>query len=252
MSQHIQELRNRLTGEPVVPIERNPESVQNQRDYWKQVFESTPKGSPPFTLKLSIEPYDKAMQRFRDIWRKSVEDERIKRDDPSFNVKLNEQQIETIRGLVAYFSGNKSQFDLKKGLYIYGNVGSGKSMLMKCLFEFAYLTDYEFSLTNFQIEMSQIKEDVNRPYLHTLVSNNRCFDEVGFGTSKVQRYTNKVDVFEEVMYARHIRFDKYRQKTFVVSNLPPSLFAEDLDPRMADRIAAMMQEVPYFSDESYR
>ncbi len=252
LSPHIQKLKDLHTGpadtRTIAEIVASAQANAKERD--AQIQESYANTSYKHSFKHKVEPYEQATARFREIWKRFVAAERVARNNPDWSPSVCEEQARAIRNLIAYFSGNPCELDQTKGIYLYGNVGSGKSMLMRMFAEFTAGTSFEFYYTDFEIELSLIKADANRPYLENLRQSNRCFDEVGMSSAEVNRYGNHADVLNEVIYHRNYRFTTYRQKTHIVTNISPADISQILNERNVSRAGAMMQPVAYFGESN--
>ena len=66
-------------------------------------------------------------------------------DDLNFNKILNrENMVDDIKKFLHYFESNKKNLSIKRGIYLYGNPGSGKTTFIKNI-----LTEMNYDIINY-------------------------------------------------------------------------------------------------------
>ena len=66
-------------------------------------------------------------------------------DDLNFNKILNrENMVDDIKKFLDYFESNKKNLSIKRGIYLYGNPGSGKTTFIKNI-----LTEMNYDIINY-------------------------------------------------------------------------------------------------------
>lgn len=162
------------------------------------------------------------------------------------DVKLSQSDKHVYRKLTKYFIGeNDVDFsgDLKKGICLYGDVGTGKSITMEVFSAFTYETPNKFKI----YDIKEIAREVQIQGIEVLkeyTKGNCCYDDVGFERN-VQHYGSKYDVFEEIV---NIMYDKF-QKTGRVFHMTTNLgitedfghgtINEKYNRRVVDRLREM-------------
>jgi len=131
---------------------------------------------------------------------------------------------------VKYFTGQECDWDLKKGLMIIGNVGTGKSLFMKAMQIF---TGYITKVNRFNIYTSrQVMNDflVNGyesfdKYLfneNTSAQKNPyhiAIDDIGRMDENVMNFGTKKNVIQEILADRYEIYKSHGKLTFVTTNL---------------------------------
>lgn len=144
------------------------------------------------------------------------------------------------------FNGDtRIQADPQKGLYIYGNVGTGKSVLLDvfrvlCLFykfgakygdrvdKLAWKTYRSDTICDMYMEDGDLKEWKDIPCLG--------IQDLGSEPAELLYMGNRRRVLRSIIEARGDVFDRL---TIISSNIPPSALGEVYGPRVQSRIAQM-------------
>lgn len=159
--------------------------------------------------------------------------------------EMTEDLKEVLRMLTAYFSGNEcGEVDQGKGIYLYGQVGTGKTSVMEAMQLMARALRYDvrrFRMTRVQevYEMALRQEE-----LGWMAGENRCFDDIGFSQSKVKIWGNSVNPLEGILTRRYNR--RMEWTTHATSNVPPGALSELFDERLLSRFNEMFNIVPLF------
>jgi len=177
--------------------------------------------------------------------------------EPNFD--LTEELSQIYRDLLLYFLGsNQSKYDLSKGLYIYGDPGCGKSLMLQYVFK--RFTSY-IGVNSYRIAQSvDICRDMQNNGLlsvsnYVLSHNNKPYvlyvDDFGAGNLKINYFGTPVDVFSELIVNRYPYFVRDGTLTHFSSNVKPSDFITVFDDRIASRMAEMVNMV-YVPKYDYR
>lgn len=146
---------------------------------------------------------------------------------------------DTLRGLLAYASGNAGAYPLDKGIYLYGKVGTGKSMLLEPLRLFT---------------LHYWRENWWRPYdcnTIALVKNEEAFaqyigfdkpayfDDLGSEPLAVKLYGSELYPMLEIITARYNLWQRRGVPTHFTSNHDLTWVDEHYGTRVASRIQEM-------------
>lgn len=174
------------------------------------------------------------------------------------NFQINEANKETLNALFAYFHGNTGIFDLKKGIYMFGEFGCGKtsifSLFSKYLSIYFPFSDYgfgnasieeisEFYKKNNSTEKYVFSEYSGKPYRICLHEIGKEIDEKYYGTSINQ-------VINSLMMRRYEIFQKFGTVTHITSNFNPKQL-KCFDDATIDRLKEMFNFVEWHG-ESFR
>lgn len=152
---------------------------------------------------------------------------------------VDEENKNVINNFIYYFNGDPVfNGDLEKGLLTKGNVGSGKSLLLKifnaiCLRWFithdARHAEREYGLHGYE-------------YLKSLTSNqDMAFNDLG-AEANVKNYGNEVNVMAEVIQDRYDIWLKYGAVTHFTTNLTNT----EIKNRYGDRCLSRLTEMCNF------
>lgn len=141
-------------------------------------------------------------------------------------------------------------YDLNKGILILGDVGTGKTTIMRHFQRFL-----SFGSKNvFKIAESRL---IVRDYLKSGIVGiekwtfdlkaegkhmNLCIDDLGLESEEAANYGQKIDVMGEVIADRYQLFIKFGIKTHAISNLGSDLKTK-YDERISDRFREMFNIV---------
>lgn len=168
------------------------------------------------------------------------------------NYIIGEEQKKILKYLLQYFTGS-SDFpdDLNKGLWIIGNVGSGKTLLFESFKKytgeilrvnsFNYYTANEI-ISNTEIEgqsyLSIFSDDMEngKPNPRTVYIDD-CFS----GSDKIKHYGTDKNVIESIIELRYNVYKKYRKLTHISTNVNPGDVGDLFTDK--DRLTSRMQEM---------
>lgn len=171
------------------------------------------------------------------------------RDDEDFEIKEYEEKAYRI--LSYYFTCNKKflgdiklkkNFNLNKGLIVFGPLGVGKTMAMRIMNEIAkhfknpIAFDIEDSARNIPIDFSAeggivIKRFSNR--------KNVYINDWGLEPLLANWYSMKLNCIDAILYARHDLNQRRGYRTFLCTNLIPVSTDEDERLKAAEKMYEM-------------
>ncbi|KUG06903.1 hypothetical protein [Solirubrum puertoriconensis] len=149
--------------------------------------------------------------------------------------------------LCLYFAGD-ARFDAlrpgysrRKGLLLMGNVGRGKSFLMK-LFMRNPLQGYGVLSTRKVAERYQQQGPEGLgPYLQA-GATGVCFDDLGAESTEVKHYANAVNPMAEVLLSRYDELVAGRLQPFA-THITTNLSADQIEARYENRVRSRMREM---------
>ena len=170
--------------------------------------------------------------------------------------EVDDENKEAITALLLYFSQNPA-FELlpqikapslKKGILLAGNVGSGKSLLLRILKDMrlpspsfqikscrevahAFLSDGFNGIRAYGSESVQIRSGKH-------VKRHVLFDDLG-AESSVVHYGNKLNVMQEILLERYNHFVRFRLMTHLTTNLNRAELEQTYDHRIMSRMHEM-------------
>ena len=164
--------------------------------------------------------------------------------------------------LTEYFAGalefeaRHDSYDLKKGLLIVGDVGTGKTRVMM-LFKQLMAANKDIT-KHFKMESSR---QVIRNYtieggivMNRLGKHSKdiiCFDDLGLEEVNSKMYGNNANVMGEILLDRYDLFVYNNIKTYATSNLNADSLEGIYGERVRDRLKEMMNYV-VIKGESFR
>jgi len=174
--------------------------------------------------------------------------------------KVDQQNIETLRAIFAYFHGNTGTFDVKKGIYLYGEFGSGKTSLFGLISN--YLANvFPFSANGFgNASLEQVanefkngtdergnKKNSIEGYVFSKYTGKPyeiCFHEVG-KTVNEKFYGTDIDGIINSMFMRRYEvFQAQGTRTHCTSNFHPKNLV-NFDNAVLDRFSEMFNFVKW-------
>lgn len=142
-----------------------------------------------------------------------------------------------------------ARLDPHKGLWIWGNIGTGKSTMLEVVRLFCHDVrpkdidgnPYSFRTTSVN-DVCRDFMDSNYQGVQTYINSSRqAFDDLGTEPSRLNYYGTTVNVMEYVLLGRYER--RHSAFTHVTTNLSPNQITEVYGPRVYDRAKEMFNFV---------
>ena len=159
----------------------------------------------------------------------------------------------TYEKLSSYFSVKTGELDLKKGILLAGNIGTGKTIAMHV---FARLKGFKVISTrhivrDFANKGMDALDQYGRNsfkinpggHLDRSQPQTICFDDLGLEDTNSQLYGNKANVMAEILIDRYEHWRFCEMMTHATTNLNLTKIAEMYGDRVMDRINEMMNVV---------
>ena len=235
-----------------------PEKVitDQEREYWHRVF-STPETKPVLAIsrRTACEmEYETARKKVWALLQLRAAHIADLENNPEFRWVFSEEEKTILKNLVRYFINDpECQYQLSKGLFLYGAPGTGKTEIMQVMERFCRENElskaFEFtSLSRVHIQ-AKAEKDFD-PIVHN-VQKDRCFDEFGRFVGPVIRFGESLDINEALIEMRYERFKRYGQLTHFIANTTPNELENAFSPMIFDRLRSMCTSIA-FRGESKR
>jgi predicted ATPase len=173
--------------------------------------------------------------------------------------KIDSDNKKAIYGLIHYFFGNKMEaekysIDLKKGLMIRGNIGTGKSLLMKIFQQLMYFYNRELNQYYQFIDTSRVREEFvisgysgtekyTKKNCRNSIPNIWCFDDLGLEGTVAKYFGSETNIMADILYHRYNLWSHFRIPTFITTNLLPSQIEELYGDRLRSRFHEMFNDI---------
>jgi len=148
-------------------------------------------------------------------------------------------------------------FDLNKGLFIYGKIGTGKSILFNALeliFKKMNFHYHKFQRISCKKILLKVDEEKKISAINPFLSGQWMFDDLGHEKNMFKFYGNTVNLMEDIMTERYNLFVDTGMKTHITSNLSienPDEIRSLYGERIRDRFNQMFNFI-YMGGESLR
>ena len=167
-----------------------------------------------------------------------------------------ESDTETIfRELVRYFIGDTSgMYDIHRGIYLFGDFGCGKTIMMQALQDFTRLieerltaasvayTPRTFRFTPAKDIAMEIQRTATTDSLRQYYTGIRLFDDIGSEQEK-KIFGNEVNAMSEILLSRYSAWQCGGPPTHVTSNLAPHECREAYGDRIGSRVYELFNHV---------
>lgn len=165
----------------------------------------------------------------------------LKDKKEKFNADGNLKEV--LPELIRYFIADpECKYDLQKGLYLWGDVGRGKTFLLRILK--AFCDELEFKARQFRIYNAiDLESEILQTESFRILSNFKkgvwCFDDAGQERPGVAIFGNSFSVFGEIIATRYNEYIKVGTVTHLTSNVPPQLILDRFGHRLQSRCNEM-------------
>ena len=175
-------------------------------------------------------------------------------EDREFNWEFDEKDLAIIRNLIRYFTNDREgQYQITKGLFVYGLPGTGKTEIMQVFERFTRENDLPKKFEFTSLAETYVKAKAEKQYdpITPNVQIDRCFDEFGLYTGAVMTFGESLDINEAIIEARYKRFRQSGQITHFVSNMTTVEAQAAFSAMIFDRLRQMCTSV-HFTGQSKR
>lgn len=235
--------------------EKTPEEAAAEAEYWEKVFAERPKRQTLYVMRSTAQEmdYEEAKKKFWGIMRFRAAVISTLENRP-FEWLVDESMKFNLANLVKYFINDPTcKWPLTKGLFIFGQNGTGKTEVMQCLSKFTEQHELtkRFVFTSMSDVYTAARADKESDPVSQNIQYDRCFDEFGRNTGPVIRYGDPIDLNEAILEGRYNRFKNYGQLTHLIANMAPNEAEARFSTMIFDRMRSMCTSV-HFQGESKR
>ena len=225
----------------VIPEEETQETQKTQEQRLDEIFKITKKQKPK---SISYKDLKSIVWRaYRQIVYNEVG---ILMEKSNFE----KEQIPVFKNVLMWIARDKdSELDLNRNLIIYGNVGIGKTTLMKAIINTTKFINQNqkkyvpFKLFEMDIETANMTIERSLDRLRPVISPQfYVIDDIDEPHAKYKHFGNEINLIQMIVAARHIYWKAQRTRTIMTTNLPVERLIEALPSKTASR---MMQEYTF-------
>lgn len=173
--------------------------------------------------------------------------------------KIEGCDIQNYEKLYYYFTKNELKctelgIDLKKFLWIFGDVGCGKTIAMKVFQDFCFYTQHlgnrRFSIYWFTKIVKEHNNSETRPLISQMYGcdckKDLCFDDF-LKNTEIKHYGNTENIAELLISERYEAFSNHGVKTHLTTNISPNIAVENklIGKRELDRCSQMFNIIKW-------
>lgn len=171
--------------------------------------------------------------------------------------KIDDENQNAIKECIKYiFNDQNFKGDLKKGLLLYGNVGSGKSLVFMVLQEMIRLDNRVKKDHFFKFDSSPAVADSYEAFgqagIKKYLDQRRCFDDLGQEELIKAHYKSQINVLQHILTQRYISWQRSGLLTHGTTNYTEENFGELYGRRVQSRAKEMFNFVRLVSNEDRR
>jgi hypothetical protein len=191
------------------------------------------------------------------------------------NFQLLEYDLKVYKALIMYFHADpdfeklKSKYKLKKGIYLHGNIGTGKSRTIEVFKTYSerYIPYNSYNI----LKANEVIDDYHKNGLSTIqkhgilsyhkdegkgtISKNpktKCFDDLGLENKKVNTYGNERNVMADILLKRYDLYIKDGMRTIITTNYNGNTIENFYGDRLRSRFKEMLNDIVYEGDDRRR
>jgi hypothetical protein len=175
---------------------------------------------------------------------------------PGFEITENQKSYYLNLGL--YFKNSEEcVWDCKKGLYIAGDIGTGKTLsltIMRGLFKNFGIISCRHLVREY-LSSEKPASVLDKYGVKSLIENQAgtigkekpldwFFDDLGLEVGSAKNYGNQINVMEEILMDRAEMFISHGMKTYITTNLDTKMLEEKYGERILDRMKQICNYIP--------
>lgn len=189
--------------------------------------------------------WEEGLKDVKDIGRMLIPDFILDKDNMFAYENIVKWAVNDRTMLCNGYTNGTEKADPRKGLYIYGNVGTGKSAMLNIIRIFINQRGFRFLAGEEQHQLAWATwraDDICDTYMvdgsirRWVVKSSLCIQDLGSEPQEAVYMGNRRRVLRAILEARG---DLRDHLTFISSNIPPSALGDYYGDRVASRIAQM-------------
>ncbi|EHP47195.1 P-loop NTPase family protein [Odoribacter laneus] len=167
---------------------------------------------------------------------------------PCFIIDDNNRSV--VADLFNYFTNRPGHLNNKKGIWLEGNLGTGKSTLLRIFSKYLIRERKGFllhSCTHICTSFSEGASLDSYTYGKNNYPNgaiNMGFDELGREPVPVYRYKTQINVMQHILHVRYSLWQEFGIKTFITTNLDANGVENLYGDFIRDRRQEMFNIIP--------
>lgn len=194
-------------------------------------------------------PMEKTKLSYNEEYELKMKFLRVARNCTKGVFALDGRNKKLVGDLFNYFLGLPGELDTRKGLWLEGPVGTGKSMLMYVFSEFMKSLQQGFQVyicssvtTEYALSGDLDKYLLNENGFATYPVP-MCFDELGREPIPSAYYGQKMNVMQHILHVRYSYWQTTGLKTYVTTNCDANKIGEIYDDYIRDRRKEMFNKI---------
>ena len=200
--------------------ERSEEQKQKDKQYLDTVMRTKKQGTLRTQRAERAQQMDTKEAKWK-VWR--IIEARMREKGETYIFPSNSNLKEVLNNLVKYFVWDETcKYDLRKGIWLTGTYGTGKTFLMDCLSQFTL--DFDLPTAFVLKSTSQIATEVREngsDILQLYKQGNLSFDDVGEEQIIRPKYGKDINCMQEILFNLYHRYEKSGKTACVTSNIFP-------------------------------
>jgi len=168
------------------------------------------------------------------------------------NFIISEADAPYYTSLIKYFTSGSP-----KGLYVGGEVGTGKTISMKIMqrmfggFNIISSRHLVREFLQSKVNGMDVLDAYGRNSFQKDANGNRnvkkpihiCIDDLGLDEVNSKLYGNQVNIFMEILLDRYECWTEFGMKTFITTNASPKIMEESYGLRVRERLREMCEYI---------
>lgn len=198
----------------------------------------------------SMEDFERSVNKAIDLTPYKIRFMQIAEKETGGRFEVDGTNRELVSSLFYYFLDLPGKYDLNKGIWLEGPIGTGKSTLLNVFSAFtrhfgigfkvficSHVTS-QYSLTG---DLDMFIENANG---YTGKPVDMGFDELGREPNPAGYYGNKMNVFEHILHIRYSLWQQRGIRTFITTNLDAAQIEKSYGDYIRDRRKEMFNIIP--------
>jgi hypothetical protein len=174
--------------------------------------------------------------------------------------KISGEEKKIYENAIRYFSGDPSgEFNINKGLYLYGRIGSGKSLFFKIFkaFNLGCNSGNDFKILTISDLIDGVAMGGFKFFLSSGITFNEfsklrvadytirhmLIDDIGQSVSSVKYFGSELNVIRDFFQRRYNAFTDYSALTHVATNVTPKEIKNEYGEFISSRMKEMFNVI---------